>query len=68
MNCRLCLLRVKYRLCFQEHLDILKIFGHNHMLIGNLKDDIGGGSKCIRCGHTTPAIKWPRPGKSKNTN
>ena len=39
-----------------------KIFGHNMFLITN---DVGGGAKCIRCGYTTPAIKWPRPEKGE---
>ena len=39
-----------------------KIFGHNMFLISA---NVGGGSKCVRCGHTTPAIKWPRPEKRR---
>ncbi len=39
-----------------------KIFGH-HMVLHS--SDVGGGSKCLRCGHIKPAIKWPRPEKSK---
>ena len=47
-----------------------KIFGHNNILIDHIGglSNIGGRSKCIRCGHITPAIKWPRPEKKENNN
>lgn len=43
-----------------------KVFGHNLLLLN--PPNMGGGSKCIRCGHIEPAVKWPRPEKKEQEN